>query len=187
MTQTVTLDLHQTVEFNSALFWRIVDWCLREGATDFTLSLTYSSYDSVQHQFEQIKELLRPYELPLEKRWKPVLCAWEEDEATPLWRLTEESILALKVNRLFDSAVTRRKNDRRLIYVDGLCLYRQGDPMLAVFIEQHPEVSVFVRAEEIKLFCQDHLEVMGSYDPKICTGEVDVPNLSTVRHKSFEA
>lgn len=181
MTQTVKLDLHRTVDFNSALFWRVVDWCLREGATDFTLSLTYSSYssyDSVQHQFEQIKELLRLYELPPEKRWKPVLCAWKEDEATPLWRLTEESILALKVNRLFDSVVTRRKNAMRLIHVDGLCLYRQGDPMLAVFIEQHPEVSVFVRAEEIKLFCQDHLAVMGSYDPKIYAGEIEITDPS---------
>jgi len=149
---------------DSALFWRIVDWCLREGATEFTLSVyTFGDPQSAQDRFAQIEELLQPYERSPARRRKPVGCGWKEVEATSLWMLTEESVEVLKRNRLFNSKAKRLAKQAE---VGDLCLYRNGEPMCAVFKEQELELYVFLRPEEVRLFQQDHLEITGSYAPQ---------------------
>jgi hypothetical protein len=164
MTQMVSFNLQASVSVGSAIFWRIVDWCLREGANDFTLSVHgFDDVPSAQDRFAQIKELLQPYECSAAKRRKPSGCVWEETEETPLWRLTYESVEILKRNRLFNSNARRLKKQ---VEVGDFCLYRYGEPMLAVFKEQSPELCVILRAEEVKLFQQDHLEIIGSYAPQ---------------------
>ena len=93
MTQMVCLNLQASVTVGSALFWRIVDWCLREGANEFTLSVYgFDGVQSAQSRFAQIKELLQPYECSAAKRRKPSGCVWKDAEETPLWRLTPESV-----------------------------------------------------------------------------------------------
>jgi hypothetical protein len=52
------------------------------------------------------------------------------------------------------------------VEVGDFCLYRDGEPMLAVLKEQAPEICVILKSEEVKLFQQDHLEIMGSYAPQ---------------------
>jgi hypothetical protein len=47
------------------------------------------------------------------------------------------------------------------VEVGDFCLYRDGEPMLAVFKEEAPEVCVILRHEEVKMFQQDHLEIIG--------------------------
>jgi hypothetical protein len=170
MTQMVGLNISQMTAVDAALFWRMVDWCHREGATEFTLSVFgYNGYEAARNRFEQIKELLEPYERPSAKRLKPVNFMWEEDEDTSLWALTEDSILELKrtvLKGIFGLKGTRRTKAAKFVEVGNLCLYREGEPMLAVLKEQGLELNVILKPEEIKLFRQDHLEIMGSYDPK---------------------
>jgi hypothetical protein len=63
MTQMVCFNFQPPLTLGSALFWRIVDWCLREGANEFTLSVYgFDDVQSAQDRFAQIKELLQPYE-----------------------------------------------------------------------------------------------------------------------------
>ena len=59
------------------------------------------------------------------------------------------------------------------VEVGDFCLYRDGEPMLAAFKEQSPELCVILRAEEVKLFQQDHLEIIGSYAPQDLWGQGD--------------
>src|SRR5262245_17327584 len=75
MTQMVSFNLQASVTVGSALFWRIVDWCLREGANEFTLSVYgFDGVQSAQGRFAQIKELLQPYKCSAAKRRKPSGC-----------------------------------------------------------------------------------------------------------------
>jgi hypothetical protein len=39
LTQMVCFNFGPSWTLGSALFWRIVDWCLREGANEFTLAV----------------------------------------------------------------------------------------------------------------------------------------------------
>jgi hypothetical protein len=164
MTRMVYFNFTPSLMLGSALFWRIVDWCLREGANEFTLSVYgFDGVQSAQRRFAQIKELLRPYECSAAKRRKPAGYIWKDAEETPLWRLTSESVEVLKRNRLFNSKA------RKLIEqgeVGDFCLYRNEEPMLAVFKEQAYEICVILRPEEVKLFQQDHLEIIGAYAPQ---------------------
>lgn len=171
MTQMVCFNFRPSLTLGSALFWRIVDWCLREGANEFTLSVYgFDGVQSAQGRFAQIKELLQPYECSAAKRRKPSGCVWKDAEETPLWRLTSESLETLKRNRLFNSKARRLSKQ---VEVGDFCLYRDGEPMLAIFKEQAPELCVILRGEEIKLFQQDHLEIMGSYAPQDLWGRRD--------------
>jgi hypothetical protein len=164
MTQMVCLNLQASVTAGSALFWRIVDWCLREGANEFTLSVYgFDGVQSAQGRFAQIKELLQSYECSTAKRRKPSGCVWKDAEETPLWRLTSKSVETLKRNRLFNSKARRLSKQ---VEVGDFCLYRDGEPMLAIFKEQASELCVILRGEEVKLFQQDHLEIIGSYVPQ---------------------
>ena len=160
----VCFNFQPSLTLDSALFWRIVDWCLREGATEFTLSVYgFDDLQSAQDRFAQIKELLQRYECSPARRRKPAGCVWKEAEETPLWRLTAESVEVLKRNMLFNSKVRRLTKH---VEIGDFCLYRDGEPMLAVFKEQAPEICVILKSEEVKLFQQDHLEIMGSYAPQ---------------------
>ncbi|HEX9273245.1 MAG TPA: hypothetical protein VGA01_13645 [Candidatus Binatia bacterium] len=171
MTQMVRFNFRPSLTLGSALFWRVVDWCLREGANEFTLSVYgFDSVQSAQGRFAQIKELLQPYECSAAKRRKPSGCVWKDAEETPLWRLTYESVEVLKRNGLFNSKARRLKKE---VEVGDFCLYRDGEPMLAVFKEEAPEVCVILRPEEVKLFQQDHLEIMGAYAPQDLWGKGD--------------
>src|SRR5262245_51409500 len=97
MTEMVCFNFPPDVTLGSALFWRIVDWCLREGATEFTLSVYgFRDPQSAKERFAQIEERLQPYECSPAKRWRPAGCVWEEAEETPLWKLTAESVEVLK-------------------------------------------------------------------------------------------
>jgi len=171
MTKMVYFNLHRSVTVGSALFWRIVDWCLREGANEFTLSVYgIDDVQSARDRFAQIKELLQPYECSAAKRWKPSGWVWKEDEETPLWRLTYESVETLKRNRLFNSKARRLK---KRVGVGDFCLYRNGEAMLAVLMEEAPELCVILMPEEVRLFQQDHLEIIGSYSPQDLWGRGD--------------
>ena len=150
MTQLVRFNFRPSLTLGSALFWRIVDWCLREGANEYTLSVyRFDGVQSAQSRFAQIKELLQPYECSAAKRRKPSGCVWKDAEETPLWRLTSESLETLKRNRLFNSKAMRLSKQ---VEVGDFCLYRDGEPMLAIFKEQAPELCVILRDEEVKLF-----------------------------------
>jgi len=84
MTPMVCFNLQASVTVGSAFFWRIVDWCLREGANEFTLSVYgFDGVQSAQSRFAQIKELLQPYECSAAKRRKPSGCVWKDAEETP--------------------------------------------------------------------------------------------------------
>jgi hypothetical protein len=167
----VCLNLQASVRVGSGLFWRIVDWCLREGAIEFTLSVYgFNGVQSAQRRFAQIKELLQPYECSAAKRGRPDGCVWKDAEETPLWRLTYESVEVLKRNGFFNSKAKRLKKE---VEVGDFCLYRNGEPMLAVFKEEAPEVCVILRPEEVKLFQQDHLEIKGAYAPQDLWGRGD--------------
>lgn len=154
----------------SALFWRIVDWCLREGATEFTFSVYgFDDAQAVQDRLAQIKQLLQPYELPPAKRNKPSGCLWKEDELIPLWMLTVESLEFLKRNRFLNAKAKTHKD----VKVENFCLYRVGKPMFAIFKEQDPEVCVILRPDEVKLFQQDYPELIGAYNPQDLWGSGD--------------
>jgi hypothetical protein len=169
MTQMVCFNFGPSWTLGSALFCRIVDWCLREGGNDFTLSVYgFDGVQSAQRRFVQIKELLQPYECSAAKRRRPDGCVWKDAEETPLWRLTSESVEVLKRNGLFNSMARRLKKE---VEVGDFCIYRNGEPMLAVFKEEAPEICVILRPEEVKLFQQDHLEIMGTYAPQDLWGK----------------
>jgi hypothetical protein len=168
MTRMVYFDLQTSVTIGSALFWRIVDWCLREGADEFTLSVYgLNDVQSAQHRHAQIKEILQPYECAPARRGKPQGCVWKEAEETLLWRLTYESVETLKRNGLFNSKARRLSK----VEVGDFCLYRDGEPMLAVSKEEAPQLCVILRPEEVRLFQQDHLEIVGSYSPQDLWGD----------------
>ena len=134
MTQLVRFNFRPSLTLSSALFWRIVDWCLREGANKFTLSVYgFNSVQSAQRRFAQIKELLQPYECSAAKCRRPDGCVWKDVEETPLWRLTYESVEVLKRNGLFNSKARRLKKE---VEVGDFCLYRDGRPMLAVVLQK---------------------------------------------------
>ncbi len=160
MAQMVYVTFPASLTVGSALFWRIVNWCLREGATEFTLSVYgFDDARAAQDRFSQIKQLLQPYELSPAKRGRPSGCVWKENEQIPLWMLTLESLEVLKRNRLLNAKAKTHKHAENKVEVEDFCLYRGGEPMLAVFKEQHPEVCVILRPDEVKLFQQDHLEL----------------------------
>jgi hypothetical protein len=69
----------------TAVFWRIVDWCLREGTDEFTLSIYgFDDLQSAQCRFAQIKELLNHYECSAAERRKSAGCFWKEAEEATL-------------------------------------------------------------------------------------------------------
>jgi hypothetical protein len=75
--------------------------------------------------------------------------------------------------RLIFCPVERARRLKKQVEVGDFCLYRNGEPMLAVLKEQAPELRVILRPEEVRLFQQDHLEIVGSYSPQDLWGRGD--------------
>ena len=162
MGNKVAIDLDMRT-FKEAVFWRLVRWCERSGAMDFTVYVyDVRGINWYPGDPDSVLPSLSQYRLPPAARLRPYDCSWDFDLLTPLWELVPASIEKLEQTMI--SGFARLEARRRLgeayhrllpterTEVRHFCVYRDGLPMLGIFEEQGPELVVFLRPEEVRQF-----------------------------------
>lgn len=152
------------------------------GASEFYVTVIgYNEPEKVRRRYDALQQALLEFKLPSEKRWVPSLCLWETEDVVDLWVLSPASIERLKetgIGKLFSSGQQLMNEaetssqfplQQEEIGVHYLCLYRQGKPILAIFEEEFPELSLVLKRDEVTLFRTQNFgvdfEVIEDYYP----------------------
>ena len=131
--------------------WQLVRWCLRKGATEFTLAGVHvgDRDSSSVPLFRTFNQLTAHHALPAAPREhlsKMLNEEWERE--TELWRLNEETILALQ-QVLPDGIFSYSVGDEG--WFEDLAIYRQGALMLGVISHEREGFLRVTEAEKAEL------------------------------------
>jgi hypothetical protein len=127
MAHTSTLYLRDA-DFDSVSSWRILSWCLANGADEFTI-------DGESSTLSSFYEAVEPYRLPNGvRRRSSALRSEDLDRSTELWQLNSSTIAAIQ-SALHDGLFTYQVSMSG--WLEDLTLYRSGEIVLAIVTHEH--------------------------------------------------
>jgi hypothetical protein len=107
------------------LGWRIAEWCIGKGATEFSLKLM-SVQTTTSRAVEDTQRELRPFFVKIEKREVTFSVTHEE---IPLWRLCATSLSVLK-RKMPKGAFAHRPSGE--YWIEDLVIYRNDNLLFGI-------------------------------------------------------
>jgi hypothetical protein len=117
-------------DFSTEETWRLVDWCKRHGADEFTIDCVGPDAATTARGWRRFEKMLEPFALGQKVRERmsgPT--ADELTRATELWELNDRSISALQ--HALPAGLIQYE-PREDAWFENPVLYRGGDLMLGV-------------------------------------------------------
>lgn len=132
-------------DFSTEETWRLVDWCMRQGADEFTIDCLGSDADAMAKTWRRFRKMVEPFargEKVRERMSGPT--ADELTRPTELWELCVGSLGAL---RHVLSAGLMQYEPREDGWFENPVLYRDGELILGVLSH---EAFAVLRVSELE-------------------------------------